>query len=275
MSANFHFHLPDFPPQRLLDEAALSWNLRHMDESPLLEADTSPWPLVRGAVLAFLRHRLSAYDDRLRGEYNHELRDELATEIARAAYRRYPWIAKDDPRPFPEPKDDGQSQLFTELARDLARDHSTRDHLVSAIRDLKREGKLAQVAALQTALAKIERRIGHSYRILTEPKYLHDASGSSSRGYGFPHHDEQMGHYYFLDDRAVTPNRYDYLGFYCPQCDARVVRHKQPINFGQGFKMIVHSCYCTTQAAVCPPAGRHLKPLTLTEWISAEPDTTL
>jgi hypothetical protein len=47
------------------------------------------------------------------------------------------FIKRDDPRPFAEQQeDDTPSQLFTELAHD----HSVRDQLTSAIRDLKREG---------------------------------------------------------------------------------------------------------------------------------------
>jgi hypothetical protein len=46
---------------------------------------------------------------------------------------------------FPDKTTMARAQLFTGLAHD----HSTRDHLVSAIRDLKREGKLTQVAALK------------------------------------------------------------------------------------------------------------------------------
>jgi hypothetical protein len=268
---NFHFHLPDWPPKRLVSEGVLSANLRHQDEE-LLDADTSPWPLVRGAVLAFLRHRCSQYDDRLRGEHNQALRDSLAVEIAREAYRRYPWIAQDDPRPFAEPQDDTAAPLFTELARDLAHDHGLRDHLSSAIRDLQRGGnKQARIETLQKALAKIEKRIERNYEILTGPKYLPDAHGGQSRGFSFSRLPEEMGQYCFFDSRVITPNRYHFLGFRCPQCNAPVVQLKQPVNFGQGFRMVVSSCFCRTLACVCPPAGRQLKPVTLEGWDFREP----
>jgi hypothetical protein len=267
MSVDFHFHLPSWPPQRLLSEAVLSWNLRHMDDA-LLDPQASPWPVLRGAVLAFLRHNLSAYDEHLRTRCEHDpkFRDELAAQVAAAAYRKYPWLGKDDPRPFLEPEDDSPSQLFTEIARDLAHDHGVRDQLYSAIRDLKRQGKLAQVAALKTTLTQIEKRIERSYKTLTGPKYSHDTHGSQSRGWSFPHLSEEMSRYYFLDDRVVTPNRYDYQGFRCPECNAPVVRLKQPVNFGQGWRMIVYSCFCHTLAIACPPAGRRLKPLTIEGW---------
>jgi hypothetical protein len=267
MANKFVFRLPDWPPRRLVKEAVMSYNLRHLGE-PLLDRDASPWPLVRGAVLAFLRHQQSNYHDRLRGEYDQELRDSLATELTQAAYRRYPWIGKDDPRPFTgQPEDGHPAQLFTEIARDLAHYHGVRDHLSSAIRDLKREGnKQAQIKTLQDTLAEVEKRIARSYELLTGPKYLHGEHGGQSRGFGFPHLPEEMGHYYFFDDRAVTPNRYHYQGFRCPQCNAPVVRLKQPVNFGQGFRMLVYSCFCHTMACVCPPTGRQLKPLTLEGW---------
>jgi hypothetical protein len=269
MTNNFHFHLPDWPPQRLLSEATLSYNLRHMD-GEVLDPLTSPWPVLCRVIIAFLRHRTSNYDDRLRGEHDPKYRDELASQVAAAAFRKYPWLGKDDPRPFPQQEDDGPSQLFTELARDLAHDHGIRDHLNSAIRDLKRQGnKQAHIATLQAALAKIEKRIKRSYEALTGPKYSHDAQGSQSRGWSFPHLAEEQG-YYFLDDRVVTPNRYHYQGFRCPECNAPVVRLKQPVNFGQGWRMIVYSCFCHTLAIACPPAGRRLKPMMREGWDFSE-----
>jgi hypothetical protein len=224
-------HLPDFPPQRLLAEAVMATNLRHMEKEPIA-LDDSPWPLLVSVVIAFLRHNLTAYDERLRARCEHdpEYRDALAAQVTAAAYRKYPWL-RDDPRPFQEQPDEGPSQIFTELARDLAHDHSTRDQLVSAIRDLKRDGKLAQVAALKITLAKIEQRIARSYGLLTGPKY----GDNSSRVFNVSHPSEAQGRYYFFDHRAVTPNRYHFLGFRCPECDAPVVQLKQSVNWGQGW----------------------------------------
>jgi hypothetical protein len=264
---DFHFYLPDWPPQRLIREATLSWSLRHLDE-PKLDPEASPWPLLRTALLAYLRHNLSGYDERLRTRYEHDpkYRDELAAQVAAAAYRKYRWL-RDDPRPFPEQPDDSQPRLFTELARNLAHYHSSRDHLTSAIRDLKREGKQAQVAELQRTLAKIEQRIADNYAILTGPKYSYGLSGEGeSRAFGFPHLPEEMGHYFFFDNRPITPNRYHYLGFRCPQCGVPVVKYKQRVDFGQGFRMIVHSCHCHTTACVCPPPTHTIAPMTAQKW---------
>ncbi len=185
--------------------------------------------------------------------------------MARAAYRRYPWLGKDDPRPFPEQVDDGPSQLFTELARDLAHDYTVRDQVVSAIRDLRREGKSTQAEALKVTLAKIEERIKCGYGILTGPKY----GDQTSRVFNFPHQPEEMGCYYFFDDRQPIPNRYNFLGFRCDECDTLVVQLKQSVYFGQGWKCLVASCFCRSRAVVCPPAGRKLEPLTGQKWNSA------
>jgi hypothetical protein len=204
-------------------------------------------------------------------EHDPKYRDELATRIATTAYRKYPWLARDDPRSFTEPReDDTPSQFFTEIARDLAHDDGVRDHLYSAIRDLKCQGnKQAQIEALQNTLATIEKRIERSYATLTGPKYLHDEHGSQSRGFGFPHLPEEPGQYYFFDGRVITPNRYHYQGFQCPQCHAPVVRLKQPVDFGQDFRMLVYSCFCYTLACVRPPSGKRLVSLTLEEWAFA------
>jgi hypothetical protein len=264
--SDFHFHLPDWPPQRLLDEAVMSYTFRHLDEPPL-DPTTSPWPLLRRAILAFLRHQTSNYEERLSGEFNKELRDELATALARSAHLKYPWLGKDDPRPFPPAEDDSPSKPFNELARDLAHDHGVRNHLTSAIRDLKRQGdKQLWIKVLQESLVKTEQRIQRDFSMLAGPKHLQDAAGGSSCGYRFPHLPEKMDRYDFCDGRTITPNRYDFLGFCCSQCRARVAKLKQPIDFGQGWRVLVYSCFCKTVAIACPPVGKHLKPLTLEDW---------
>ena len=43
--------LPNWPPERLVCEAALSWNLRHPDEKGL-NPDTSDWPALCNSVVA-------------------------------------------------------------------------------------------------------------------------------------------------------------------------------------------------------------------------------
>jgi hypothetical protein len=123
--------------------------------------DTSPWPLVRNAVLSFLRHSQSQYDERLRtrAERDQEFRDALASQVSAAAYKKYPWL-RDDPRPFPE--SEVESPLpFDSLEKELAHLHSLRDQLVSAISDLKRQGNHRdQIAALEAVLEETRHDIG-------------------------------------------------------------------------------------------------------------------
>jgi hypothetical protein len=165
MTDAFRFHLPDWPPSRLSQEAVIAWSFRHLDEDKL-DAESSPWPLIRGAILGLLRHRLSNFDERLRRrcEYDPAFRDDLAAQVAAAAYRKYPWLGKDDPRPFPET--DSVVLPFDALARQLADMHTLREHLVSAMRDLKRQGNhKGQIALLQAEIAKTQADIERKGRL--------------------------------------------------------------------------------------------------------------
>jgi hypothetical protein len=115
---------------------------------------------------------IKAYDSRLReaSEYDKELRDSLVAKVTLAAFKKYVWLGQDEPRPFPE-SDDGPGLLFHEVSRTLADEHGVRDSLLSAIRDLKRQGRnQAQIKALQIELAKTEGRINRAFKFLTEPK---------------------------------------------------------------------------------------------------------
>ena len=71
--------LPNWPPRRLMTEALFAWGCRHLDEE-YIACDSAPWSLIRGAVLAFLRHQMTDYNDRLRARCEHDpgYRDQLA-----------------------------------------------------------------------------------------------------------------------------------------------------------------------------------------------------
>jgi hypothetical protein len=74
----------------------MACNLRHLDEKPL-DFDASPWPLIRGALLAFLRHQHSLYNERLRArcEYDKDFRDTLTWERFRKAVEiRLGWLGQ-------------------------------------------------------------------------------------------------------------------------------------------------------------------------------------
>jgi predicted RNA-binding Zn-ribbon protein involved in translation (DUF1610 family) len=249
----------------LLAEATLAVNLRHLEKEPL-DPETSPWPLLVSAAIAFLRHNLTAYDERLRARCERDLkyRDALAAQVTAAAYRKYPWL-RDDPRPFPDPET-SPVPLFTAIARDLAHQHGVRDQIRSAIRDLKREGKLAQGAALTKMLAGVEESIARDFKTLTAPKHSRGVGGGFCRTFGFNHRPEELGRYCFLDDRPITPNRYDYQGFRCPECGVSIARLKQPRDFGQGFKVLLYSCHCRALAIVQPPDRGRIAPLTAEDW---------
>jgi hypothetical protein len=65
-------------------------NLRHMEKEPIA-LDDSPWPLLVSVVLAYLRHNLTVYDERLRArcEHDSEYRYEMAAQVEAAARRKY------------------------------------------------------------------------------------------------------------------------------------------------------------------------------------------
>lgn len=249
----------------------MSWGFRHLD-GPELDPKTSPWPHVRGAILAFLRHRCTDFDERLRARCEHDqaFRDSLASQVTKAAFRKYSWLGQDDPRPFPASDDDGSpARIFDEFSRGLADAHGVRDALRSAIRDLKREGRpRAQIEALEIELAKVEDRISFGFEFLTAPKQVSDAQGKSARAFPWKHSPNLGPAYFFFECRAATPNRLHYLGFRCPQCQVTVARLKQTVDFGQSYRrMVVFSCYCMTYSVVCPTEGpRLLTPMTLEKW---------
>jgi hypothetical protein len=155
---NTHLQFPDWPVKRLVAEAVVAWGFRH-PESDFVNYRTAPWPQVRTAIFAFLRHQLSDFDEQLRVRYERDqaLRDELVRQVNEAAFRKYPWLAN-DPRPFPEFDESGL--LLDNVAKQLADLHSLRQHLSSAIRDLKRMGnQRGQIAELQEKAAKADAKI--------------------------------------------------------------------------------------------------------------------
>jgi hypothetical protein len=254
------FYFPDWPPRRLVLEAVTAWRFRHLDEE-YLDVDSAPWASIRGAVLAFLRHNLTDYDERLRVrcERDEAYRDDLAEQIAQVALRRYPWLTK-DPRPFPKSED---SLFLDAAAKELASLHSIHDHLFSAIKDLKRTGNSqGQITALQRMAASVKERIRQIYSFLIAPKI--SADGDHSRALLMPRTDRRD--YYFFSEQVPPPNRLVYTGFQCPRCNASVARRKQTIAWGQGYdRVLVWSCHCLTYSVYKPP-GRSIAPMMAEDW---------
>jgi hypothetical protein len=268
MTNHFQVRLPNWPPQRLVRESVYAWDLRHLDE-PELDAATSSWPLVRGAILAFLRHLHSDFDERLRVRCEHDpkFRDELAAQIAAQAFRRYPWLGKDDPRPFPESEEDSVSLPFDELAKELADLHTRRDHLVSAIRDLRRQGNHSkEIAQLSTTLKETQHDIDWCYGFLSKPKILPEEGKTRLFVRTHPKKDGIDPGYIFYSGKEVTQNRIVYLGFRCPRCGVSVTRWKQIIPLGQGYRCIIFACHCTTCAVHTPGGVGRVEPMTAKHW---------
>jgi hypothetical protein len=261
MSSNLH--LPDWPAPRLVYEAAVAWNFRHLDEEPL-DMDTAPWPVIRGAVRAFLRHTQTDYDDRLRCRCEHDpvYRDQLADQIALAAKRKYPWL-DNDPRPFPE-EEPGDSLIFDRMAKHLADLHGLRDQMLSASRDLRRSGgEPDHVRALRSEVDEVNRRIRRLYSFLAAPKTAEE--GTAGRALALNRSDGPR-EYFFHSDSELPPNRIDYTGIRCPRCQASVAQRKGFVSLGQGYdRMVIWSCFCLTYLVYVIPK-RRVRPITVERW---------
>jgi hypothetical protein len=257
-------HLPDWPARRLVTEAMIAYGLRHQEEE-FIDYECAPWPLVRGAVLAFLRHQLTDYDSQLRARCEHDpaYRDELAKAIEQGARRQYPWLDS-DPRPFTEPPGD-DTLLLDGMAKELANLRTLREHFKSAAHDLRRSGAPKdQISELEAEAAGVSRQIERMYGMLVEPKVSPDGNYGHAFILARPGEDR----YYFHDARPLPPNRLIYLGFKCPRCQASVVQRKGFIDFGQTYnRVVVWSCHCLTYAVYQPPRHK-AAPITPEDWAS-------
>jgi hypothetical protein len=259
-------HLPDWPAETLVREAVISYGLRHLKEV-YIDYRTAPWETIQKIIGAFLRHRLSSFDQQLQvlEDYNETYRDELAAEIQRAAFRKYKWLTS-DPRPFPQAK--GGVLFLDRLARELARLHSAQDDLQSALSELRRAGNSPkQLADLESLAARIAKRIRTLYAFLTEGNSKPDEEGNygrDGRALVLPLKEEAA--YYFFSDRPVPLNRLTYLGFQCSRCGASVARCKNRVDWGQRHdRMVISSCHCTL-FALYEPRGFHVRLLTAADW---------
>jgi hypothetical protein len=266
MTSGTQLHFPNWPPRRLVTEAIFTWGCRHLDE-PYIDCELAPWPVVRGVVLAFLRHQMSDYQDRLRARCEHDpaFRDELARKIEQAAYRKYPWLSN-DPRPFAQGS--GDSLFLDSMAKELADLRGVHDQLLSAVKDLRRTGgSKDHVSALQSEAADIAKQIQGMYTFLTRPKAGEDANGHWARAFILRRDGERRKwRYDFYSSLPLPPNRIEYTGIQCSHCGASVARRKQLIDLGQGYSRVgVWSCHCLTYA-VYRPYGWRTAPLMFEEW---------
>jgi len=265
MPEDFHFRLPSWSPERLVKESVCAWGFRHLSEVPI-DYETAPWPQVLGMILAYLRHTLTDFDERLRTRYEHDpkFRDEMAAQVAAAAFRQYPWL-QDDPRPFPEAEN--STLPLDELSRELADLHTLRDHLERAIRDLRRQGgRSDEITDLESELAETRRDIDACYGFLSAPKTLPEEGLTRAMVAAHRKIEGVDPSYHFFSDKPVTPNRIEYIGFRCPRCHVAVARWKQIVPMGQGYRCVIFSCHCLTASIYTPGGCGRIQPMTVEEW---------
>jgi hypothetical protein len=231
--------LPNLPFERLIREAVAEWNLRH-PASQGLDSLQSAWPPIYWAILAFLRHRLTDYDQVLQeSDYNPELRDKLFRQIKGEATRRYPWLRLEaDPRT--ERKQEAQEERatlpFDKIAAVLAKLYTRKNALTQALREAttrERKNSLRQeLIATRELIDSAEKGLkGPELRDLKEDETPCLIGVSSAR-------------HYFFGPRVLSPNHVRPESFSCPKCGVRVMRTKGAIALGQGKRMVFWSCHC-------------------------------
>ncbi len=254
--------LPSWPPCRIVSEAILSHNLRHPD-GPRLDLESSPWPELHAAVLRFLRHQLTDYDEELRHRCRDKVyRDQLAAAVTQAAHRQYTWLRIDrDPRPFQQ--EESHDLLFDQLAKTLAQLHTARDHIESAIRTLKRTAPdhKAELQRLQKELTLIKEEISYRYSLLTNEV----PSPDFSRAVFFRHSPSLVGSYLFAGHKLAESHT-RYAGFRCQFCHLAVMRSKRALPLGQGRLAVVYSCGCQSYALEPPAPHYRSEPVTADFW---------
>lgn len=260
--------LPGWPAQRILNESVLSWNLRHPES--LMDVNTSSWDKLRTVTLAFLRHRMTDYDQRLRDlcEYDPDARNGLARAIHDVAWKIYPWF-QNDPRPFPLVESD--HRYLNRHAEETSKMQNLIEHLRSAIKDLSRQpfGNKAQIRELKKMLTEALTKKETSWGILTEPTHT---ERSQMTPFGLAGEcraimmNNRTNAYCFHRLQPPSPNIYKFLFFCCPRCKARVIESKRPLDIGQGKRAIIQSCFCIYRIISAPPNGGRLVPGTAESW---------
>lgn len=267
-------NLPAWPAERIVREAVLSWNLRQTDSTKKVNPDTLAWSALRQIVLAFLRHRLTDYDQRLNELCRHNVssRDGLAQAVAEVAWKIYPWM-KEDPRPFSQAE--SERKFLNVFAAEASLLQTIVEHLRSAIADLSRQPSenRPRLKELKAMLRVADEKKQRSWNVLTEPDFRHygvpDADGAMGTCHTmiFPHffEDQPVG-YYFFTPQPISPNYYKFLSFACPKCRTRVVETKRTQALGQGKRAFIQSCFCVSRIVFPPPDYGVLSPTTLAEW---------
>jgi hypothetical protein len=247
-------YLPEIPPRRLIKEALRSYHLELLKdpaaEPEPIDPETAPWETVRRIVLAHVRHRLSDYDERLNKGEDHDL---LRATLDGAAYRRYPWLKGEDPRPFPpeEPR-----KIFDEIAADLV---ELRDYEHELVEALHSPGGKACRDRLKEKLVAVRAKIAAKTDLLITSEVTENGIMFAVMGNPTP------GDYYWLGAKLLW-NHLIYRGFRCPGCGKAVFGTKRPMPLGQGKRFDINSCHCLIEFGIASPDGRKVEPVTLERW---------
>jgi hypothetical protein len=221
---------PDWPRERIVEEALADWNLRHPAAEEKLDAATSEWRKVFKAVLAFLRHRLSSYDD---AWHDHpEERERFYREVQRQAQRRYKWLRPDaDSRMDPPPKEElpaAETLPFDSAARYLADRYTDKNRLIQYGRESRspdeRRAVRECVRYVQEDIEQVEGLVKSDSFWVGPLKTMCKCAVSL--------------------DRFASNHRRD-TRLSCPACGSRIWQIKPPVPVGQGKFWRVWVCECT------------------------------
>ena len=231
--------LPNWPPARLLNEAATGWNLRHPKQK--LDWRTCCWSRLRVAVFAFIRHKLTDYDSELRTFS--DTRAQLRKEILSAALCHYPWLRSDPRSQILDPTHPvDELAILNEVGRTVSGLLSLKHQLLDRLREPA--SSPAQKARIRKQLIELEYQLQHGQGLL-------DIDPDPFKGYAFvwslvDHND------YGFDGRTLHPNQTRPLKFSCPRCGARVLVSKRAVPVGQGHRWLLCSCHCMGAIVTSP-----------------------
>jgi hypothetical protein len=222
---------------RIIEEALADWNLRHPVAEEKLDAATSEWRMVFKAVLAFLRHRLSSYDD---ARHAHpEERERFYREVQRQAQRRYRWLRPDvDPRGTEPPKKEpptAELLPFDLASRFLSDRYTDKARLLTYGRESKsqreRRAVKAAVGFVEQDIAMVEGLVKSDSFWVGPLKTMCKCAVSV--------------------DRYASNHRRD-TRLSCPACGSRIWQIKPPVPLGQGRYWRVWVCECTFVSTSLP-----------------------
>lgn len=246
-------NIPHWPRERLLREACIAWNLRHLETESPLRPDNPDWDLLVNAVYAFCRHQFSDYDHIV----TPETREELRNAIAAQARRLYPWlVGAIDPRTS-SPKDDApknRDKYFVALSKRNATFITARAQLVQALRGTRGTER----ETLQAKVKELDRDSADTLRQFQAATQGYTTEwGEKAILLCWGRSDGVLKYWYV--DRNLSQSHLRIFDFNCPGCSQRVTGSKCAVDLGAGIRLYVFSCHCLTLAA-------NLKTTTLKGW---------